>query len=84
MDEKQKMEAAIKAVKGKFPDRKVFKVGKYKNGYLVLCGRTNMEKDRPFQLVVSDIANDFSPIDDFEGFDNAFGPGLLMESEEGY
>ena len=66
----------------KFPDKTVFKIGKYKGGYLVMAAKTNNSFDDPYYLVKGSSVTQFLPMNDFAGFNAAFGKNKIYDNGE--
>ena len=64
----------------KFPDKIVFKIGKYKDGYLAMAARTNNSFNDPYYFVKRNTVTQFLPMNDFSGFNRAFGPDKIYDN----
>lgn len=66
----------------KFPGKTVFKIGKYKNGYLVMAAETNNSFEDPYYFVNGSSITPFLPMNDFAGFNAAFGKNKIYDNGE--
>lgn len=71
-----------KLVSSKFKGKTVFKIGKYKDGYLVLASETNNSFNDPYYFVKGGSVTQFLPMEDFAGFNQAFGKGLIYDNHQ--
>lgn len=69
--------------KSKFPGKTVFKIGKYKDGYLAIASETNNDFDDPYYFVKGDSITKFLPMSDFAGVNQAFGRNKIYDNGEG-
>ena len=68
--------------KRKFPSKTVFKIGKYKNGYLVIASETNDDYNDPYYFVSGTSITQFSPMTDFAGVNAAFSKYKVYDNGE--
>lgn len=69
-------------ITSKFKNFTVFKIGKYKDGYLAMASTTNDDMNDPYYFVKGNTIEKFSPINDFPGFNKAFAENLIYDNHE--
>ena len=67
-------------IEQKMSGKTVFKIGKYKDGYLVIASDTNYDFNDPYYYVKDNNINHFLPFEDPDGVSLAFGKNKIYDN----